>query len=77
MASFMHKFMPFSTYNNLPHIRSNDHSEGLKDLRKLLAKHNFPRDASIRLIHKHFDTQDGEVRPSTSLYSQPSAQCRL
>lgn len=66
MASLIETFVPFSTYNSLPHIKDvanvpNDNSEDLEDLRKLLAKHNVPKDVSIRLIHKHFDTQDGEV----------------
>ena len=66
MASLIEKFLPFSIYNNLPHIRDvanapNNHLEDLEDLRKLLAKHNVPKGVSIRLIHKHFDTQDGEI----------------
>ena len=66
MASLIETFLPFSTYNVLPHIKEaanvpSDHSEDLEDLRKLLTKHDVPKDVSIRLIHKHFDTREGEV----------------
>lgn len=59
-------FVPFNTYNSLPLIKEvanvpSDNSEDLEDLRKLLTKHNVPKDVSIRLIHKHFDTENGEV----------------
>lgn len=66
MASFIETFVPFSTYNSLPCIEEvanapSDHSKDIKDLRKLLAKHHVPKDVSIRLIHKHFATQKGEI----------------
>jgi hypothetical protein len=59
-------FIPFSTYNTLPHISEVNQvpevcSTDLEDLRGLLAKHKVPRGVSIRLVHKHFDVQDGEV----------------
>lgn len=66
MASLTETLVPFDTYNSLPHIRDvanapEEHANDLKDLRELLDKHKVPKDVSIRLIHKHFDTKDGEV----------------
>ncbi|KAF2474704.1 uncharacterized protein BDR25DRAFT_332077 [Lindgomyces ingoldianus] len=66
MASLTETLVPFATYNSLPHIRDvanapEDHADDLKDLRQLLDKHKVPKGVSIRLIHKHFDTKDGEV----------------
>ncbi|KAI0403528.1 hypothetical protein F4802DRAFT_599123 [Xylaria palmicola] len=66
MASLIDTFVPSSTYNTLPLIRQvagapTDHSQDLQDLRELLSKHNVPKGVSVRLIHKHFDTTEGEV----------------
>ena len=66
MASLIDTFVPFDIYNSLPHIEQvattlDDHSEDLNVLRQLLTKHEILKDVSIRLIHKHFDIQDGEV----------------
>lgn len=38
-----------------------DHSHDLKVLRSLLVKHKVPNYVCIRLIHKHFDVNAGEV----------------
>jgi hypothetical protein len=58
-------FVPSSIYNSLPHQGCcqcpTNHLEDLEDVRKVFAKHNIPNDVSIRLIHKHFNTRDGEV----------------
>jgi hypothetical protein len=66
MDCLLEEFVPASTYNKLPHISEvssapEDHSKDLEDLRTLLAKHAVPKDVSVRLIHKHFDTKDGEI----------------
>jgi hypothetical protein len=55
-----------SVYNNLPHIKDVQDvpvtdSSDLADLRVLLTKHQVPPVISIRLIHKHYDVNDGEV----------------
>ncbi|KAK9436813.1 hypothetical protein VB005_11628 [Metarhizium brunneum] len=66
MASLIDTFVPSTTYNTLPLISQvagapTDHSQDLQDLRELLSKHNVPKGVSVRLIHKHFDTTEGEV----------------
>lgn len=66
MASLIDTFVPSSTYNNLPLISQvagapRDHSQDLQDLRELLSKHDVPKGISVRLIHKHLDTTEGEV----------------
>ncbi|GJD04213.1 hypothetical protein ColKHC_13038 [Colletotrichum higginsianum] len=66
MSSLIDTFVPSSTYNTLPLISQvagapTDHSQDLQDLRELLNKHNVPEGVSVRLIHKHFDTTEGEV----------------
>lgn len=66
MASLIDTFVPSSTYNTFPLISQvagapTDHSQDLQDLRELLSKHNVPKGVSVRLIHKHFDTTEGEV----------------
>ena len=66
MASLIDSFVPSSTYNTLPSISQvaeapKDHSQDLQDLRELLKKHKVPKGVSVRLIHKHFDTNAGEV----------------
>lgn len=59
-------FVSSTAYNSLPCIGEvahapQDHADDLNDLRLLLTKHSVPSSVSIRLIHKHFDTKDGEV----------------
>ncbi|KAI0533707.1 hypothetical protein GGR58DRAFT_485645 [Xylaria digitata] len=66
MASLVDTFILASTYNTLPLISQvaeapKDYSKDLQDLRELLRKHEVPKGVSIRLIHKHFDTIEGEV----------------
>ncbi|OTA54013.1 hypothetical protein K449DRAFT_389539 [Hypoxylon sp. EC38] len=66
MAPLIDTFVLSSTYNTLPLISQvagapEDHSQDLQDLRELLNKHNVPNGVSVRLIHKHFDTIEGEV----------------
>ncbi|KAM5361948.1 hypothetical protein ACJA88_014257 [Fusarium oxysporum] len=66
MVSFIDTFVPSSTYNTLPLISQvagapKDHFQDLQNLRELLNKHNVPKGVSVRLIHKHFDTNEGEV----------------
>jgi hypothetical protein len=67
MSSLINTFIPSEVYNTLPTILEVDeiassHTDDLKDLRALLTKHDVPHSLiSIRLIHKHFDTKDGEV----------------
>ncbi|KAK2036893.1 hypothetical protein LZ31DRAFT_613710 [Colletotrichum somersetense] len=65
-ATLVDTFVPFSTYNTLPLISQvaeapTDHLQDLQDLRELLNKHNVPKGVSVRLIHNHFDTTEGEV----------------
>ena len=65
-VSLKNNFISSATYRALPRISevatvSQDHSDDLEELRVLLTKHNVPSAVSIRLIHKHFDTNDGEV----------------
>ncbi|KAI1172841.1 hypothetical protein F4777DRAFT_560010 [Nemania sp. FL0916] len=66
MASLINTFVPSNIYNTLPLIAQvasapEDHVEYLQDLRELLSKHKVPHGVSIRLIHKHFNTTEGEV----------------
>lgn len=66
MTSLIDTFVLSSTYNTLPLISQvakapEDHTQDLEDLRELLNKHNVPKGVSVRLIHKHFDTTEGEV----------------
>ncbi|KAM3456668.1 hypothetical protein MY3296_001623 [Beauveria thailandica] len=66
MATLIDNLVSSSTYNTLPLISQvaaapKDQSDDLRDLRQLLHKHNVPKGVSVRLIHKHFDTSDGEV----------------
>ncbi|KAL1848330.1 hypothetical protein Daus18300_013656 [Diaporthe australafricana] len=66
MAPLIDTFVPSSTYNTLPLISQvagapTDHSQDLQDLRELLSKHNAPEGVSVRLIHQHFNTNEGEV----------------
>ncbi|KAK1948826.1 hypothetical protein LY78DRAFT_664697 [Colletotrichum sublineola] len=66
MTTLVDTFVPSSIYNTLPLISQvagapTDHSQDLQDLRELLNKHNVPKGVSVRLIHKHFDTTEGEV----------------
>ncbi|KAK4169909.1 hypothetical protein QBC43DRAFT_340462 [Cladorrhinum sp. PSN259] len=66
MASLINTFVSSNTYNTLPFISQvagapQDRSQDLQDLRELLNKYNVPKGVSIRLIHKHFDTTEGEV----------------
>ncbi|OTA93922.1 hypothetical protein M434DRAFT_11151 [Hypoxylon sp. CO27-5] len=66
MGLLIDTFVLPSTYNALPLISQvagapEDHSQDLQDLRELLNKHNVPKGVSVRLIHKHFDTTEGEV----------------
>lgn len=66
MSLLKKDFISSSAYNNLPHIHDvsdvpqND-SRDLDDLRALLVKYEVPKSVSIRLIHKHFDVEEGEV----------------
>ncbi|KAG6049275.1 hypothetical protein E4U39_006262 [Claviceps sp. Clav50 group G5] len=66
MASLINTLVPSSTYNSLPLISQvaeapKDYSKDLEVLRELLKKHGIPQGVSVRLIHKHFDTLEGEV----------------
>ncbi|KAI1264083.1 hypothetical protein F5Y18DRAFT_392467 [Xylariaceae sp. FL1019] len=66
MRSPSSTFVPSSTYNSLPLISAvagapEEHAQELKELRELLDKHQVPKGVSIRLVHKHFDTKEGEV----------------
>lgn len=66
MAFLIDSLVPSTTYNKLPHVGDVrdapvDHAQDLKDLGELLIKHQVPKNVVIRLIHKHFDTKDGEV----------------
>jgi hypothetical protein len=66
MTSLKDTLVSFTTYNNLPHIHDvsdvpKNHSRDLEDLRALLVKHNVPSGVCVRLIHKHYDVEDGEV----------------
>lgn len=66
MAVLIDTFVASSVYNSLPHIQTvasapDENSKDLEDLRALLVKYDAPKDVSIRLIHKHYDTLDGEV----------------
>jgi hypothetical protein len=65
MGSLINTFVPHGTYNDLPHISDVaqapiDDIKDLNDLCALLDKHHV-MDVCIRLVHKHFDTQEGEV----------------
>ncbi|KAJ8069936.1 hypothetical protein OCU04_000344 [Sclerotinia nivalis] len=66
MASLIDTFVPSNVYNSLPLISQvaeapEDHASDLRELRDLLSRHNVPKGVSVRLIHKHFDTTEGEV----------------
>lgn len=74
MSPLLDTFVPSGTYNTLPLIEQvagapEDHAQDLQDLRELLNKHNVPKGVSVRLIHKHFDTTDGEVMVLTKFLS--------
>lgn len=54
------------SYNALPAIKENsnvpvDFHDDLAYLRRLLQKHSVPSSVGVRLVHKHFDTVDGEI----------------
>jgi hypothetical protein len=66
MNSLKGSFVSAVTYNSLPHIHDasrvpGDNPTDLEDLRALLAKRGVPKCVSVRLVHKHFDIEDGEV----------------
>lgn len=66
MAILTDTLVSSSIYNSLPHIEEvqdvpSTNSTDLADLRALLTKHKVPLGISIRLIHKHYDVNDGEV----------------
>ncbi|KAF2252487.1 hypothetical protein BU26DRAFT_257636 [Trematosphaeria pertusa] len=66
MASTKDTFVSSATYNSLPHISDvgdapEKHADALRALRALLNEHHVPPGISVRLIHKHYDTEDGEV----------------
>lgn len=66
MAPLIDTFVPSSVYNSLPHIQDvasapDENEMDLEHLRALLVKYDVPNDISIRLIHKHYDTHEGEV----------------
>ena len=66
MELLNNSYLPSERYNTFPHIAVNsrvpeEHADDLKALRGILAKHSVPDGVSIRLIHKHADTKDGEV----------------
>lgn len=66
MAILTDSLVSSSVYNSLPHIEEvqdipSTNSSDLADLRALLTKHKVPLGISIRLIHKHYDVNDGEV----------------
>lgn len=66
MATLHNTLVSSFIYNALPLISEVDaavdsQSRDFEDLRALLQKHNVPKSVSIRLLHKHFDTKDGEV----------------
>ncbi|EJP65397.1 uncharacterized protein BBA_05728 [Beauveria bassiana ARSEF 2860] len=53
-------------YNALPLVSEvaaapDAQSQHLEHLRELLHKHKVPKGVSVRLLHKHFNTNDGEV----------------
>jgi len=83
MASLVDTLVPSVVYNSLPNINivANtpvDHSQDLKDLQALLDKHGVSKNVCIRLIHKHFDTKEGEVMvfEKVVVSSPHSEQCR-
>jgi hypothetical protein len=64
--SLKNSFVSSATYNTLPRLYEvaavpKDHADDLNALRALLVKHSIPSSVSVRLIHKHFETTDGEV----------------
>jgi len=67
MAILNDTLISSSIYSSLPlieevqHVPSTNLSD-LADLRALLTQHQVPLGISIRLIHKHYDVDDGEVR---------------
>jgi len=66
MAILNNTYLSSSLYNTLPHIGAvssapEDHAADLQSLQDLLARHNVPPGVHVRLIHKHYDTLDGEV----------------
>jgi hypothetical protein len=72
MAFPDHSIISSADYNNLPHIADAsqvpiDHSVDLQELRSLLVKHNVPNHVCIRLVHKHFDVNPGEIMMIKSL----------
>jgi hypothetical protein len=66
MAILNDTLISSSIYSSLPlieevqHVPSTNLSD-LADLRALLTQHQVPLGISIRLIHKHYDVDDGEV----------------
>ncbi|EGX94174.1 hypothetical protein CCM_02445 [Cordyceps militaris CM01] len=66
MALLVDSLVPSAVYNALPLISEvaaapDTRSLDLEDLRTLLRQHNVPKGVSVRLLHKHFDTTQGEV----------------
>ena len=66
MALIQKGFVSANTYNSLPAIQEAAHfpqeyAADLKDLQRLLTKHDVPESVSIRLIHRHYDITDGEA----------------
>lgn len=66
MATLTDTLVSSSIYNSLPNIEEvqdvpSTNSSDLADLRAFLTKHKVPLGISIRLIHKNYDVNDGEV----------------
>ncbi|KAI8716984.1 hypothetical protein NCS52_00993400 [Fusarium sp. LHS14.1] len=82
MAAIKNTFVSSATYNALPtilevsHVPEN-HQKDLEDLRVLLAKHGVPSGVSIRLIHKHYDAEEGEVMAFKRLTIPSHGQVRV
>lgn len=66
MAALKNGILPAAVYNSLPHIRDRydvpkDNSPDIEDLKRLLSKHGLSSRVRIKLIHRHFRLQEGEV----------------
>ena len=66
MTSLKGDFVSAAVYNSLPHIHEvsnvpESNSNDLEALRALLVEHSVPKNVSVRLIHKHFDVEGGEI----------------
>ncbi|KAJ5359638.1 uncharacterized protein N7496_012051 [Penicillium cataractarum] len=66
MSLLKDDLLPSKAYNCLPYILENSHvpednHEDIIDLLSLFTEHKVPQNFSIKLVHKHFDTEADQI----------------